>query len=1348
MAGDDLPEDLTPVFAAARERAAADDDEAWLQRSLEAGTTAPAVPMAGASGTGRDPAAAFRGTGDPLSGLRAVARNVAEIPGQVLLGGPLAAAQAALAPAAAGLETFLTFIGLADGPPAGPFRVTAADIEREGGPVGRGGLPQYPEPRTATGGVARAASQFLTGFLPALRVARAAGLGAGAAGMAAGAVADFTVFEGQEPRLSNLWQEAGLPATLLTDWLAAAPDDGELEGRFKNAVEGAFVGAAAEGVLRAAHLIRAARRARPPASGAAGAADGSAGAVDGAQPAGPAAVELDLARAEHGEIVPERDFLLLGDPREPLFRVEAPAPVDGLAKLRDAEGEVAGRGGNWLALMQEKLTLPQHPLEETLRRLRRGNAVRVGQRLTAWVVSRGGLRDTGGDVRQIVGGARQRPGLVNDASGNSIDDLALSAWELGYIPTPERPDVNTFLQYLERDLKDAPVLPVTTLDDQAEAAALDGLRAELDELGVSIDQPAAEVDRQVRAALDERARRGIAEAEAVDGAPRQLDDIVADDADTLADAGLARDPRERQIFVNWSKIEGPDDLRQLLSETTEAFAGQIDEARRGVQTQAETERLAAEMGLDVQTLLSRRRGEPLNAETALAARQLWAASGSKLLEAAQKASAANAGQVDQFVFRRMLALHHAIETEVLAARTETARALASWAIPAGGGVEQARAIGRLLKDMGGEDAARDMAQRLTILARENPDPAAIARVARAGWAARSADAIREIWINGLLSSPKTHVVNVTSNAVVAIQQIAERRVAEAIGGGRAGAVSPGEAAAMLYGTVAAVTDAFRLSAKALRSGQEALPEGMQAGKVEFREGALSAANFDLDETGALGRGVDFLGAALRVPSRLLLAEDAFFKTIGYRAELHAQANRQAYAEGLKREDLARRTAELVDDPPEGLRIAAADAALYRTFTNQTGEFGAAMLNLREKSWGAWLVFPFLKTPTNITRYAFERTPLAPLVGQWRADIAAGGARRDLALAKMSTGTLAMMMAFDMADRGQVSGAGPGKPGEREALMRQGWQPFSVKIGDRWYSYNRTDPFGTLFGIAATVNEGLARGEIDPEGVDEWHETVALGIAAVSSTIVNKTYLTGLSEFVEVLSDPTRYSESYVQNLIASFAPFTALSGAIETAVDPVSRQAFSPLEAVQARIAGLSEALPARRDLWGEEIRSESGLGRTYDFLSPVAARPLKDSPIDRELQRLGYFPQRIPKKASFDGVPVNFRQWPQVWSRYQQLAGNELRHPAWGLGLRDYLDAVVEGRHPMSQLYATLTDGPDGTKRDWIEDRIGEWRGLARQAVLAEFPEFAEALAAKRSEALLRRMPAGAAVSAPAVVR
>jgi hypothetical protein len=318
------------------------------------------------------------------------------------------------------------------------------------------------------------------------------------------------------------------------------------------------------------------------------------------------------------------------------------------------------------------------------------------------------------------------------------------------------------------------------------------------------------------------------------------------------------------------------------------------------------------------------------------------------------------------------------------------------------------------------------------------------------------------------------------------------------------------------------------------------------------------------------------------------------------------------------------------------------------------------------------------------------------------------------------------------------------------MIRQGWQPYSIKVGDRWHSYNRTDPFGAMLGFSADTAGAIRGGELNEDDVDEWQEALAMSITAVSQVAVNKTYLRGVSDFIEVMSDPKRYGEGYVNNLIASFVPFTALSGAIERGVDPTVRDATTPWQAIQAKVAGLSEKLPARRNLWGEEIRAESGLGKAYDFFSPVQSREIKPSPIDMEIMRLapvagrdnveGAAPARIGKRTTFDGVAINFKEWPEVYDAYVRLAGNDLKHPAWKLGAKDYLDAVVSGNHTMSRVYSgtETVKWPDEHKLKFIKATISDFRKLAQQAILndPQFSDFAQYVRSIQADKQQSRMP------------
>ena len=1021
-----------------------------------------------------------------------VMRNVGEMPGAAM----------------AGVESAISnAMGFAIDPLANWLNENVADLSytRE-------------KPQTMMGSVTKSLSEFLTGFIPAMKGLKAVGVaGKVVAPLSAAVIADFATKDPHEARLSNLWQELGLPQNVLTDYLAADPTDLAMEGRFKSALESVLTGGAVEGVVLGARALRAAK--------AVGTAEKT---------------QLAALKEKYGEISEETFTKAIGDPSKPMLETRVKQPSAAAGKVKKGAEATAGMSPD-----------------------------------------------------DLIGG------------------------------------------------------------------------------------------------------RGV------------------------VDAG------EMEVFINFGRMAGPDDVKAVIADMAEKFKGSIDEAARGKITNRETEKLADDLGMTVTDLLARRQGQAFNAEQVVAARKLWQSSGEKLLEAAKRAADPNAGPIDQFAFRKMLATHHAIQAEVLGMRAEAGRALQAWKIPAGGNLEKARAIDQMMQAMGGAAGSQELARRLAILA-EHGDPRALAKFAEKGWGATGFDAVREIWINGMLSSPTTHIVNTSSNLLVAAQQIYERGVASQIAQlrGAEGSVAPGEAMAMAYGLVTGVKDAFRLASKALRTGET----GAALNKIDLpMQKSVSSEAFNIASETGLGRMVDFVGEVARIPGRFLGAEDEFFKTIGYRMELHAQALRSATEKGLKGKALAEEMRRIVLDPPEHIRIASADAALYNTFTNAPGAIGQAFMQFRERVPGAWLVLPFVRTPVNIARYTFERTPFAPLVGQWRDDIAAGGARADLALARMATGTGVMMVALDWADSGLISGAGPKDAGEREAMIRQGWQPYSIKVGNRWFSYNRTDPIGAMLGFSADVAQTIGNGEINEDDMDEWQEAMAMSITAVSQVAVNKTYLRGVSDFIDVMSDPQRYSTGYVNNLLASFAPMTALSGAIERAVDPTVREAGTPWEAVQAKIAGLSKDLPPRRNLWGEEVRAESGLGKAYDFFSPVQSRDIKGTPIDAEIMRLapvagrdnvqGSAPTRIGKRTSFDGVAVNFKQWPEVYDAYVKLSGNEAQHPAWRMGAKDYLNAVVSGGHQMSKVYNMRSDE---MKLAFIRQTISQYRGLAQQAILAD-PQFSE---------------------------
>ena len=801
---------------------------------------------------------------------------------------------------------------------------------------------------------------------------------------------------------------------------------------------------------------------------------------------------------------------------------------------------------------------------------------------------------------------------------------------------------------------------------------------------------------------------------------RRAADDVAGAMGTEGQKAIPSGKEAEHTYINWPRINTPDDVKAVMQGMADKFKGRIDKERRGVMTFAEIKD-AAQVEDAWRILMERRKGQPWNAEQSLAARNLWASSADKLLQLAKEVQA-DPSEVNMVALRKQLATHHAIQVEAIAARTETARALASWRIPAESSVFDPRLLASMLaQEGGGPEVTLAIAENIAKFGAMG-DLRGLAKFAEKSWAAKTKDAVLEVWINALLSNPKTHVVNSASNILVLGQQMVERKAAASLSSALGSdAVAPGEALAMLNGISAGWRDALAYAAKTLRTGES----GNYSGKIELpRQKAISAEAFGLSQDTLLGRAggalANFVGSAVNVPGRALATADEFFKTIGSRMELHALAHRQAMAElsagKIKAGQVKERYAELLDSPPDYLKAGAQNFADYATFTNDPGRLANTISMLANQYAPIRILLPFVRTPANIMQYVAARTPAAPLLASFKADIAAGGARRDIALARMGLGSFTLFAGADMAMSGLITGAGPKDKAQKATLRRTGWQPYSFKIGDRYFAFNRLDPLGAQLGFAADLGETLAN---SAEGVNDadLEELIVTATFSGASNMVSKTYLSGLTSFFEMMGDPDRYSESWLKRMSGSLIPAGAAQAA--RGIDPTMREAQTMLEAIQARTPGLSDSLPAVRDLWGRPVSYQSGMGWAYDAFSPVASSQYKPEPIDKEIMRLGVTVNKPNKKIQIDGVSIDLLKYDGAYSRYVELAGNGFKAPAWNLGAMDYLNQVVSGKHPaMSQIYELYGDGPDGGKAEFIRNTVIKYREWAKDQLLEEFPD------------------------------
>jgi DNA uptake protein ComE-like DNA-binding protein len=772
--------------------------------------------------------------------------------------------------------------------------------------------------------------------------------------------------------------------------------------------------------------------------------------------------------------------------------------------------------------------------------------------------------------------------------------------------------------------------------------------------------------------------------------------------------GSKKAGEERALNINTAKLETADDVKELIERVGEKFSKDINEARREVITNEETEKLAADLGMTVDTLLKRRKGEAFNAEQALAARKILVASGENLVELAKAASAG--ADVDLIKFRKAMANHHAIQLQVSGATAEAGRALQSFRIAAKSEEAQARAIKEALEAGGGVKTSRDLADKLLQL--EHPHQ--INTFIKQSAGAKTKDIVFEAWINGLLSSPATHMVNVLGNSITAAWSVAERKVASLIGAGLdVQSIPEGEATASLFGMVQGAKDGMRLSWKALKTGEPA----DVVTKIETQgHKALTGENLGL--SGTAGRFADFMGETVRIPGRLLTASDEFFKSVGYRMELHSQAFRQASGEGLQGDDLAKRITEIVENPPENLHLASVDAARYQTFTKPLEEGGKALQDLVKKIPGARVIVPFVRTPVNIMKYAGERTILAPLAKNVRAEVAAGGARRDLALAKIATGSMVMAASADYTLSGQLTGGGPQNPAMRNLLRTTGWQPYSIKVGDTYYSYSRLDPIGALIGMSADIAEIVGQ-TTEADALD----VTTAAVVATAQNVTSKTYMRGVSEFFDVMSsvspDPdkrNKRAQRWVERLAGSAVPAGVAQA--ERLMSPGLEATQGILEKLRSRIPGYSEGLPPRRNIFGEPIVLSGGLGP--DIMSPIYTSTDKKDPIADEIVKQQTL-LRMPRNM-IGRVELDTRQYDKYIRFYAGENNRFVKMP-----LKTKLRELFS-----TSMYQNATAGQEGGKSTLIKAVFEAYRNAAQGAMMEEDPRlFMEIQDIKRNKAI-----------------
>jgi len=494
------------------------------------------------------------------------------------------------------------------------------------------------------------------------------------------------------------------------------------------------------------------------------------------------------------------------------------------------------------------------------------------------------------------------------------------------------------------------------------------------------------------------------------------------------------------------------------------------------------------------------------------------------------------------------------------------------------------------------------------------------------WQQKTWDIGIEIYINGLLSGPFTQAINTGSTFIETFLRPAELALGGLV---KADLVQLHRAYARYAGMFRGIRDTLTAVKKSFIS--EDLTGDVMGRIIENKAPrAFSAKNLNIkNQVGGLI--VDTIGAAFRIPSRLLITSDELFKQINYRAKLHELAVFEGLEKGLKGNDLDNFVVKYEKNGfDKNGKFQNKDARQYsreNTFTSNLAEddvwvdMGSKVQNMMAMDYNIFkTLVPFVRTPVNLWRHTVRRMPVFGAVAKKNImDIKAGGHQAAEAIGRQLFGTFLVWQVADLTLNEKITGRGPKNPVLREAWLLN-HRPYSFKINNpdgttEWIDYRRMDPRFALVGVVADLVYFLNTASSERD-----RDIGIAAVASVASNLTSKTYLTGITDFITSIAEGTPYKwKKVANNYAASFIPYNSFMRQLNP--DPLMREVRTLADTVNNLTWGDAEGVPPKYNMLGEVQHKQKGLfGFPKQWWAPmIVGRSIttEDSIVYNELAKI-----------------------------------------------------------------------------------------------------------------------------------
>lgn len=489
--------------------------------------------------------------------------------------------------------------------------------------------------------------------------------------------------------------------------------------------------------------------------------------------------------------------------------------------------------------------------------------------------------------------------------------------------------------------------------------------------------------------------------------------------------------------------------------------------------------------------------------------------------------------------------------------------------------------------------------------------------------------------NSMLTSPLTHIVNIASNLansslIAPLEKLILGSVdfLDANLRGIDRTKFSGEAAHFIKGYFENIREAAHRFGKSLK------------GDVPTTN--LDTRNIPLTQKGTTANKVE---QALSVPLKFLEASDQFFTALVEGGETAALKYRQS--KGVKVDDFQQKVTT---------------NALYRLYREEPGREGQGHLLdavdqltlLLQKartsknpyvSTIAKFTFPFVRTPMNIFKQGIEFSP----IGYFNLH---GATDKQTVLARAAIGSAIFAGAATLLSSGRLTWAEPTNETEKNAFKAAGRQPYSVKIGDEWVSYQKLPPpLAFPISMVAAINDAVEQQKLD----ENTGQLILHAVAKYGSFLSDQSYAKSMGDLVSAFQGEESSMEKLASNYPQQLIPYRALGGWLSRLTDHVQRKpdpngSFidKQVQLLMMNIPGLSYNVPARTDSDGNPIPAPNPIKNAF---SPVRTSPTNP---DKEEDFQGIQDIKRLEQEATQKIDLLKQQAEEVFNEFENLSRAE----------------------------------------------------------------------------------------------